>query len=52
MTPAARMAIKASGTRAPFDLASAMVESVVEVGERRERQRAERDGVTESEPDE
>jgi hypothetical protein len=37
MTPAARMAIKANGTRAPFDLASAMVEHVVEVGESRAR---------------
>jgi len=32
MTPAARMALKASGQRAPFDLAAQMVEHVVEVG--------------------
>jgi len=37
MTPAALMAIKASGTRAAFDLASAMVEHVVDAGESRAR---------------
>jgi hypothetical protein len=37
MTPAARMAIKASGTRAPFDLAAAMANGDVEDVSGRER---------------
>jgi hypothetical protein len=39
MTPAARIAIKATGTRAPFDLPSAMIDDVIEIGESRARDR-------------
>jgi hypothetical protein len=40
MTPAARMAIKATGANAPFDLPAEMVATVNEVGESRARDRA------------
>jgi hypothetical protein len=39
MTPAARMAIKATGANAPFDLPEAMVAEVNAVGESRRRER-------------
>jgi hypothetical protein len=40
MTPAARMAIKATGTHAAPDLPSATIDDVIEVGESRARERA------------
>ena len=40
LTPAARMALKATGTHAPFDLPAEMIASVNEVGESRARERA------------
>jgi hypothetical protein len=40
MTPASRMAIKATGTHVPFDLSPEMVVTVNEVGESRARDRA------------
>ena len=40
MTPAARMALKASGTRAAFDLPAAMIETVNEIGASRAADRA------------
>lgn len=42
MTPAARMALKASGTRAAFDLPSAMIEQVEAIGASRAADRAQR----------
>jgi hypothetical protein len=40
LTPAARMMIRANGTHTPFDLPSAMIDGVIEVGESRARERA------------
>ena len=42
MTPAARMALKATGTRAAFDLPAAMIETVNESGASRAADRAQR----------
>src|ERR1019366_8165782 len=42
MTPAARMALKATGTRAAFDLPAAMIETVTEIGASRAADRAQR----------
>jgi hypothetical protein len=39
LTPAARMAIKANGTHAPFDLPAEMIANVNEVGVSRSRER-------------
>jgi hypothetical protein len=40
LTPASRMMIKATGNRVALDLPSAMIDSVIEVGESRARERA------------
>ena len=52
LTPAARMALKATGTHAPFDLPAEMIANVNEVGEsrRREREAKEKDN-DEGEPE-
>lgn len=42
MTPAARMALKATGTRSAFDLPAAMIESVEAIGASRAADRAQR----------
>jgi hypothetical protein len=44
MTPASRMAIKAAGTHAAFDLPAGMAEAVVDIGESRAAERAGRQG--------
>ena len=43
LTPASRMMIQANGSRVALDLPSAMVDSVIEVGESRARDRAAKD---------
>jgi len=42
MTPASRMALKATGTRTAFDLPSEMLKNVTEIGESRAAERAQR----------
>ena len=51
MTPLSRATLKLNTTRAAFDLPSAMIDQVVEIGESRAAKRAERGETVEPDAD-